>query len=71
MLKKKNNRSIVIYEREEVFRSKYVQELKKKLKKNVDADFFSGGTDLSLAVTKERKDISSIIYITQLMNLTI
>ena len=29
-------------------------------KKNVDADFLSGGTDLSLVVTKEKKDISGL-----------
>ena len=63
LLKKINNRSIVIYDKgKKYFAPKYVQELKKILKKNVDADFLSGGTDLSLAVTKERKDISSIIY---------
>jgi len=70
LLKKINNRSIVIYDKgKKYFAPKYVQELKKILKKNVDADLLSGGTDLSLAVTKERKDISSIIYINSINEL--
>ena len=70
LLKKINNRSIVIYDKgKKYFAPKYVHELKKILKKNVDADFLSGGTDLSLAVTKERKDISSIIYINSINEL--
>ena len=70
LLKKINNRSIVIFDKgKKYFAPKYVQELKKILKKNVDADFLSGGTDLSLAVTKERKDISSIIYINSINEL--
>ena len=70
LLKKINNRSIVIYDKgKKYFAPKYVQELKKILKKNTDADFLSGGTDLSLVVTKERKDISSIIYINSINEL--
>ena len=41
---------------------RYIQEVKKILKKNNNINFLSGGTDLSLRVTKERKDIDSIIY---------
>ena len=44
-------------------------ELKKILKKNINADFLSGGTDLSLGVTKERKDINSIIYMNSIREL--
>ena len=44
-------------------------ELKKILKKNIDTDFFSGGTDLSLSVTKEKKDINSIIYMNSISEL--
>ena len=70
LLKKINNRSIMIYDKgKKYFAPKYVHELKKILKKNVDADFLSGGTDLSLVVTKERKDISSIIYINSINEL--
>jgi xanthine dehydrogenase small subunit len=51
------------------FAPRYVQELKKILKKNIDANFLSGGTDLSLSVTKERKNISSIIYMNSINEL--
>ena len=55
--------NIVIYKKnKKYFAPKYVQELKKILKKNINSHFISGGTDLSLVVTKERKDINSIIY---------
>ena len=63
LLEKIKNESIVIYkENKRYFAPKYVQELKKILKKNINAHLLSGGTDLSLLVTKERKDIDSIIY---------
>ena len=70
LLKKINNKSIVIYNKgKKYFAPRYVQELKKILKKNINADFLSGGTDLSLAVTKERKDITSIIYMNSINEL--
>jgi len=70
LLKKINNKSIVIYNKEKkYFAPRYVQELKKILKQNTNADFLSGGTDLSLNVTKERKDISSIIYMNSISEL--
>ena len=70
LLKKINNRSITIYNKgKKYFAPRYVQELKKILKKNIDANFLSGGTDLSLSVTKERKDISSIIYMNSINEL--
>ena len=70
LLKKINNKSIVIYNKgKKYFAPRYVQELKKILKKNIDIDFLSGGTDLSLGVTKERKDISSIIYMNSISEL--
>jgi xanthine dehydrogenase small subunit len=63
LLKKINNKSIAIYKKDKrYFAPRYVQELKKILKKNINADFLSGGTDLSLGITKEKKDINSIIY---------
>ncbi len=63
LLKKINNKSIEIYKNGKIyFAPRYIKELKKILKKNINADFLSGGTDLSLSVTKERKDINSIIY---------
>ena len=70
LLKKINNKSIKIYKNgKKYFAPRYVQELKKVLKKNTDAEFLSGGTDLSLGVTKERKDINSIIYMNSIKEL--
>jgi len=70
LLKKINNKSIVIYKKDKkYFAPRYVQELKKILKKNIDSHLLSGGTDLSLAVTKERKDLNSIIYINSINEL--
>ena len=70
LLKKINNKSVVIYNKEKkYFAPRYVQELKKILKKNSNVNFLSGGTDLSLIVTKERKDLSSIIYMNSISEL--
>jgi len=70
LLKKISNESIVIYKKDKkYFAPRYVQELKKILKKNINADLLSGGTDLSLSVTKERKDISSVIYMNSISEL--
>ena len=70
LLKKINNRSVVIYNKgKKYYAPRYVAELKKILKKNYDVNFLSGGTDLSLVVTKERKDISSIIYMNSIREL--
>jgi xanthine dehydrogenase small subunit len=70
LLKKISNKSIKIYQKDKkYFAPRYVLELKKILKKNINADFLSGGTDLSLGVTKERKDINSIIYMNSIREL--
>tara|TARA_B100001123_G_C15273277_1_gene1011127 strand:+ start:327 stop:1766 length:1440 start_codon:yes stop_codon:yes gene_type:complete len=70
LLKKINNESIVIYKNgKKYFAPRYVQELKKILKKNIDSQLLSGGTDLSLVVTKEKKDINSIIYMNSINEL--
>ena len=70
LLKKINNKSVVIYYKgKKYFAPRYITELKKILKKNADVDFLSGGTDLSLFVTKERKDIDSIIYMNSIREL--
>jgi len=70
LLKKINNKSIAIYKQgKRYFAPRYVQELKKILKKNIDSNFLSGGTDLSLNITKERKDINSIIYMNSIREL--
>ena len=39
------------------------------LKKNPDAKLLSGGTDLSLEVTKSRKEIKKIIYLNSIKEL--
>jgi xanthine dehydrogenase small subunit len=64
LLKRINNKSIKIYKKDKrYFAPRYVQELKKILKKNINSNFLSGGTDLSLIVTKHKKDINNIIYL--------
>ena len=69
-LKKIGNESIIIYRKDKkYFAPRYVAELKKILKKNINSQLLSGGTDLSLSVTKERKDINSIIYINSIKEL--
>jgi len=70
LLKKINNESVVIYNKDKkYFAPRYVQELKKILKKNINSNLLSGGTDLSLSVTKERKDINSVIYMNSISEL--
>ena len=70
LLKKISNESIVIYKKDKkYFAPRYVQELKKILKRNIDSHLLSGGTDLSLKVTKERKDINSIVYMNSIKEL--
>jgi len=69
-LKKIKNQSIAIYNRgKRYFAPRYISEFKKILKKNTDSYLLSGGTDLSLLVTKDRKDINSIIYMNSIKEL--
>ena len=71
LLKKINNRNIVIYNKgKKYFAPRYIQELKKILKKNIASNLLSGGTDLSLSVTKERKDINSVVYMSSISELS-
>jgi len=51
------------------FAPKTVGELKKILKRNPEAKFLSGGTDLSLEVTKARKEIKKIISLNSIKEL--
>ena len=70
LLKKINKESIIVYKKnKKYFAPRYVQELKKILKKNTNSHFLSGGTDLSLNVTKDRKDIDSMIYMNSIEEL--
>ena len=59
---KKNNLELK-RENKNYFAPKTLNELKKLIKKNPKSNLLSGGTDLSLKVTKERKDLKSIIYL--------
>jgi xanthine dehydrogenase small subunit len=62
LLKKISSRSLSIHKNDQkYFAPRNIQELKKILKKNSNAVLLSGGTDLSLRITKERKNINSII----------
>jgi len=62
LLKKINLKNISIENKgKKYFSPRTIKELKKVIKKNSNSHFLSGGTDLSLIVTKERKDINNII----------
>jgi len=70
LLKKIGNKTITIYKKDKkYFAPRYVSELKKILKKNTNSKLLSGGTDLSLLVTKDKKDIESIIYMNSIKEL--
>ena len=70
LLKKINNETIAIYKNDKkYFAPRYVHELKKILKKNINSHFLSGGTDLALTVTKERRDLNSVIYMNSINEL--
>jgi len=70
LLKIINKKSIKIYKNDKkYFAPKNVKELKEILKKNINTNFLSGGTDLSLNITKERKDINSIVYMNSISEL--
>ena len=62
LLKKINSKSIQIINKDKKYYSpKTIKDLKKIIIKNPESKFISGGTDLSLIVTKERKDLQNII----------
>jgi len=62
ILKKINSKNLsIINNGKKYFSPNNIRELKKIIQKNPKAHFLSGGTDLSLIVTKERKDIDTII----------
>ena len=67
LLKKINLKNISIENKgKKYFSPRTIKELKKVIKKNSNSHFLSGGTDLSLIVTKERKDINNIINLTDI-----
>jgi xanthine dehydrogenase small subunit len=64
LLKKIRPQNIFISnENKRYFAPRTVNELKKIIKKYPNLDFFSGGTDMSLVVTKQRKDLENILYL--------
>jgi len=70
LLKKINNNEIEIsYRNKKYFSPKSLNRLKKIIKKNPNSHFLSGGTDLSLEVTKLRGDIKSIISLNSVKEL--
>ena len=70
LLKKINSKNVfIINENKKYFSPKTIKELKKIIKKNTNFNFLSGGTDLSLKVTKERDDIQNIINLIDIKEL--
>ena len=64
LLKKIKNRSIkIINDNKKYFAPKFINELNKILRSEPNSKLISGGTDVSLIVTKERKDLNSLIYL--------
>ena len=64
LLKKIKNRSIkIINNNKKYFAPKFTNELNKILRLEPNSKLISGGTDVSLIVTKERKDLNSLIYL--------
>ena len=63
LLKKIKSTNIeIINDNKRYFAPKSLKQLKKIIKKEKNFQLISGGTDLSLMVTKERKDLNSLIY---------
>ena len=70
LLKKIKSKNIYIKKDDKVYFSpKNIKDLKNIIKKNSNFNFLAGGTDLSLKVTKERKDILSIIDLKEIKEL--
>ena len=70
LLKKINLENVALTNRsKKYFSPKNIKELKKIINYNPNATFLSGGTDLSLHVTKERKEINNIISLNSIKEL--
>ena len=70
LLKKIQIKNIaIINQNKKYFAPKSIRELKKILKYNREAKLLSGGTDLSLEVTKARKEIKKIISLNSIKEL--
>jgi len=70
LLKKIHSENLSLKNRnKKYFSPKNLNELKKIIKDNPNSTFLSGGTDLSLNVTKERKEINNIISLNSIKEL--
>ena len=70
LLRKIKQRNItIINDNKKYFAPKSVNELKKILRQEPNSQLLSGGTDVSLIVTKERKDLNSLIYMNSINEL--
>ena len=70
LLRKIKQRNItIINDNTKYFAPKSVDELKKILRQEPNSKLLSGGTDVSLIVTKERKDLNSLIYMNSINEL--
>ncbi len=70
LFKKIHPESLIIYNNtKKYFAPKTIRELKKIIQKNPNSDFLSGGTDLSLRVTKNRQEINKIIDLNSIQEL--
>ena len=70
LLKKINSENISLKNgNKKYFSPRSINELIKNIKENPNSIFLSGGTDLSLNVTKERKDINNIISLNSVKEL--
>ena len=70
LLKKIHSKSIIIDNKnKKYFAPKTINELRTVIQKNPDSDFLSGGTDLSLKVTKDRQEIKKIINLNNIKEL--
>ena len=70
LLKKIQKRNIaIINNNKKYFAPKSVNELKNILRQEPNSKLISGGTDISLIVTKERKDLNSLIYMNSINEL--
>ena len=70
ILKKINSKNLSIINKDKkYFSPSTISELKKIIIRNPKSQFLNGGTDLSLIVTKERKDINTIINLKSIKEL--
>tara|TARA_Y100000590_G_scaffold424955_1_gene532430 strand:- start:727 stop:2172 length:1446 start_codon:yes stop_codon:yes gene_type:complete len=63
LIKKEKKSLNILSNNKKFFAPKKIAELKKIIKENPNSTLLNGGTDLSLLVTKEQKELNSIIYL--------